>query len=420
MTINQAVNEIIQSESILSNVEKFTDHLQLQKPLFELLKTNTDLSRVLVSEEDPSAETKLPIGAILSSLNGMGQLAFTMMVLVRATGWTPGALTVLKAGGFDAETTFKDAEKLSLNVCPVQTSSLLETLSWLVLEFLTFPCLKIAYADSEFSATERRIIIKLFTEEWGYNPEFVDKFISQVESRLGYFTYKRFTDNLKEISRLFPEINYEEMRDDLKSIIRKVIMADDKIHPNEQQQLDEFFDCLALDEEQQDKPSLINNLWDHIFKSDDDDHNKSIVDILKKVPLFQHLTKRELKIISKLVYRRVYHSGEYIFQMHQPGAAMFIVKRGSVNILLPGPEQTETLLATLGAGTFFGELALLDNSPRSATAKSAETTETITFFRSEFNRLLNMYPSVGIKVMKQLALIIGQRLKATNEQISVR
>lgn len=418
MTNKTALNLIIEREAILLDDELFRSHLQFQTSLFDQLKSENDLSQILRTESDSPDQNKLPAGAVLSSANGIGQLAFTMLVIVRQTGWTPGSLTTLKGGEFESAAIINDAAALSTNNCPIKTGNLLETTAWLVLEFLIFPCLKIAYADSEFSAIERRLIINLFSKEWGYNPEFVDQFISHIEPELEQFSYRRFTDNLKKICEFFPEINYEETRDELKHVIRQVIDADSTIHPNEQLQLDQFFEYLALEEEQRSKPPFISSLWHNIFKNDEDKRDTSIVQILRKIPLFEHLTGRELRTVSKLVYLRTYQPEEQIFQVNQPGAAMFIVKKGNINIVLPGTNDSETLLAKLGPGTFFGELALLDNSPRSATAKATENTEAIAFFRSEFNRLLNMYPSIGIKVMKKLALIIGQRLKATNEQLS--
>lgn len=418
MTTKIALNQIIEREAILLDNDLFRTHLQFPTSLFEQFKTKSDLSQILRTDNSNSGDDKVPAGAVFSSANGMGQLAFTMLIIVRYTGWTPGSLTTLKATDFESSSIINDSTQLSVNNCPVKVNSLLEMIAWLMLEFLIFPCLKIAYADSEFSAIERRLIINLFSKEWGYNPEFVDQFISHIEPELEQFSYRRFTDNLKKICQFFPEINYEETRDELKHVIRKVIDADATIHPNEQEQLNQFFEFLALEEEQQDKPAFISSLWHNIFKNDEDRDDASIVQILRKIPLFEHLTRRELRIVSKLVYRRNYHPDEQIFQINQPGAAMFIVKKGSINIVLPGEGDTETLLANLGQGTFFGELALLDSSPRSATAKAAENTEAIAFFRSEFNRLLNMYPAIGIKVMKKLALIIGQRLKATNEQLS--
>ncbi len=420
MNPDLTLNKIIKKENILLEFDRFRNNLQISEGVFDLLKANDDLSKLVITNNEPSKNKQLHMGAILSSLNGMGQLAFTMMIIVRSTGWTPGSLDALKKEGLDVESIIKDTGKLSVNICTVEVSNLLELISWLILEFLIFPCLKIAYADSEFSTLERKLIVKLFSDRWGYNPDFVDKFISLVEPKLDEFSYRQFTNNLKEICQIFPEINYEETRDELMSVIRSVIMADDKIHPNEQKQLDEFSDYLAMEDELRSNPFLVNNLWNYVFKNDDKNKDISTIDTLRKIPLFEHLTKREMKIVSKLAHRRTYHTGEYFFQKDQPSAAMFIVKKGTVKIILTDLAEDETLIATLGSGTFFGELALLDSSPRSASAKAAEPTEAIAFFRSEFNKLLKMYPAIGIKVIKKLALIVGQRLKATNEQLSKR
>ena len=67
--------------------------------------------------------------------------------------------------------------------------------------------------------------------------------------------------------------------------------------------------------------------------------------------------------------------------------------------------------------TFFGELALLDDSPRSASAIASKTTETFAFFRTDLDRLLTAFPQIGLKVYRSLAMIIGSRLRDTNEQL---
>jgi CRP/FNR family transcriptional regulator, cyclic AMP receptor protein len=150
--------------------------------------------------------------------------------------------------------------------------------------------------------------------------------------------------------------------------------------------------------------------------------HKSItnVEVLKLCPLFQRLTDRELKKVSRIIYERRYQAGEYLFEKEQPGTAMFIIKSGLVKVVIHGPDDDETVLATINPEDFLGELALLDDTPRSASAKAVEKTEALAFFREDLNDLLQTFPSIGSKILKELSIIIGQRLKAANEQLYSR
>ncbi|MCP4750626.1 MAG: cyclic nucleotide-binding domain-containing protein [Proteobacteria bacterium] len=408
---------MVKNEFIFVDHEKFRNRLQIQDEFFTQLKKSNDLSQVIRSPENQDNGESVNLNEIFSVMNGLGQLSFAIMVAVHTTGWTPGSMELLRTEGMDIDSILDGLDKLSENQSPVHTDSLLGLMAWEILELLIYPCLKIAYADGDFSLDERKMIIKLLSEEWGYHQPFIENLITKTEPKLDRFNYEDFTANIREICKIFPEINYEESRDELVDVVRRVVLADGFVHPNEQKEMDGFIDQLSLDEKPERTQFKINNLWAYIFKDDDSDKDIKVTDILRKVPVFEHLTRRELKTISKLVHSRLYQPGEYMFHKDQPGAAMYIIKKGTINVVLPGADDTEIHLAELKTGTFVGELALLDNSPRSASAKAGESTEVLAFFRSELNKLLKTHPSIGSKIMRQLALIIGQRLTATNDQL---
>ena len=162
----------------------------------------------------------------------------------------------------------------------------------------------------------------------------------------------------------------------------------------------------------------LNAFWDNIFHKDQDPAQQDLLTVLSQVPLFSELTRRELKRVARIAHQRDYAHGERLFQMGHPGAAMFVIKSGKVDIVIPQEGSSDLLLASLGPGTFMGELALLDDSPRSASAVAAEDAQAIAFFRSDFNKLIEKEAAIGSKVLKELAQIIGQRLKVTNQQLS--
>lgn len=417
MKAEEMFDKIVKNEFIFLDHEKFRQRMHINENMYSLLVGSSQLSNVIQPEKSRNAvDGRLTMNEIFSVMNGIGQLSFAVMVAVQTTGWTPGSLKLLSAEGLDIEAVISDLENFS-SISPVKTDSLLGLMAWELLELLIYPCLKIAYADGEFCEDERELIISLLTEEWGYHRPFVEQLIFETEPHLGKFNYTDFSANIKEICRIFPEINYEASKEEMLAMVKKVVLADGYVHPNEQVEMDNLSDYMAADDKRRRNPFNIDTFWGYIFKDKQENKDLKVTDILKQIPLFDHLTKRELKTISTLVHHRSYQPGEYIFRKDQPGAAMFIIKRGVVNIVLPQNEEREVHLATLKSGTFVGELALLDNSPRSASAKVAEPTEVLAFFRSELNKLLTTYPSIGSKIMRKLALIIGQRLKATNEQL---
>lgn len=160
-----------------------------------------------------------------------------------------------------------------------------------------------------------------------------------------------------------------------------------------------------------------NALWGNIFSRFKIGKKITNAQFLKLCPMFQHLTGRELRKVSALIYERRYQTGEYLFEKEQPGTAMFIVKSGLVKVVIPGRADEEVELATICPEDFLGELALLDETPRSASAKAVEKTEALAFFREDLNEMLDTNPAIASKIFRNLAIIIGQRLKVSNEQL---
>lgn len=164
----------------------------------------------------------------------------------------------------------------------------------------------------------------------------------------------------------------------------------------------------------------INAFWGNVFGKFKVGKSIPNIEVLKLCPVFQHLDARELKKVANLIYERKYHAGEYLFEKDQPGTAMFIIKTGLVKVVVPGSGDQEIEMATLKPEDFLGELALLDDTPRSASAKAVEKTEALAFFREDLNELVETHPAIGSKILKDLSILIGQRLKSANEQLYCR
>jgi CRP/FNR family transcriptional regulator, cyclic AMP receptor protein len=130
---------------------------------------------------------------------------------------------------------------------------------------------------------------------------------------------------------------------------------------------------------------------------------RSTSETLAAVPLFGGLDEDGLASLIRSMRVRRFRRGETVFHVGDPGDALFIVVSGSIKITLPAETGDEAILATLRPGDFFGELALLDGAPRSATAIAIEATEMYMLPRDRFRDLIASEPVMRDTVLATLA-----------------
>src|SRR5579859_7719192 len=115
---------------------------------------------------------------------------------------------------------------------------------------------------------------------------------------------------------------------------------------------------------------------------------------LSRCVLFAGLSPADLASLEAEARVRRFRRGEVLFHQGDPGDALFVVALGAVKISLSSDEGDEAIITTARPGEFFGELALLDGAPRSATATALEPTETIVLPRLRFRELLATQPDL--------------------------
>ncbi len=128
-----------------------------------------------------------------------------------------------------------------------------------------------------------------------------------------------------------------------------------------------------------------------------------VLTTLAAIPFFGGLEPLALERLAAGMRARRFKRGEVIFHIGDPGDALFVIVLGEVKISLPSDTGEEAILATLGPGQVFGELALLDGSPRSASASALVATETVVLPRDRFRELIATEAGVRDALLASIA-----------------
>jgi CRP-like cAMP-binding protein len=139
------------------------------------------------------------------------------------------------------------------------------------------------------------------------------------------------------------------------------------------------------------------------------------LNLLKNVVLFKDLPMHDLAMVDSLFHERRYIADEVIFDEGEEGQGLFVVLEGRVKVGCPGKPSSKLL--EFGPGSFFGEVALLDQSPRTAQARALEDTLIVALFRAEFYSLLETHSAIASRISFQLARVLAARLRVAVNQI---
>lgn len=127
------------------------------------------------------------------------------------------------------------------------------------------------------------------------------------------------------------------------------------------------------------------------------------IDILSKVPLFENLKKRQLHDLGRLFIERTCAPGEVIVPQGRDGYGFFIIASGKAEAVREKADGSTAVVNTFGPGDFFGELALLDNGPRTASVIATERTECLILPRENFLGVLKRDGEMAVDIMVELA-----------------
>lgn len=137
------------------------------------------------------------------------------------------------------------------------------------------------------------------------------------------------------------------------------------------------------------------------------------LDTLKRIPLFRHLTYQELVKVLNITYLETHDAGAAILKEGNSGEELYVILAGRALVSRQGQEIVE-----LHPGLHFGEMALVDQSPRSATVTARDPTRLLVLQRRSFYTLIRKEPVLAVKLLWSFVQVLSRRLRETNEQLS--
>ncbi len=136
-------------------------------------------------------------------------------------------------------------------------------------------------------------------------------------------------------------------------------------------------------------------------------------ELLRRIPLFQHMTYKELLAILAISRGRQFEKGQHIINEGEQGSEMFVLFRGKVEVLKSGHR-----IAQLSSGGHFGEMGLVDRAPRSATVVAAEDTSAVSIDRDSLLKLMRRESLLAVKLLWSFVQVLSERLRSTNEALT--
>jgi len=139
---------------------------------------------------------------------------------------------------------------------------------------------------------------------------------------------------------------------------------------------------------------------------------------LARIPLFDGLSRDALALVAAVAIEETVQRGTRIFQYGEVGDKLYVIVDGKVRISREVSGMGEEALAVLGPGEVFGEMALLDETPRSADATAHETARVLVISKEAFDDLLFLHKDLAYEVLWACVRMLSARLRETNDKLT--
>lgn len=148
------------------------------------------------------------------------------------------------------------------------------------------------------------------------------------------------------------------------------------------------------------------------------ERKETIMDSLIYSPLFDGLGEDELKVVADHTDYSEIEADDILFKEGDQGDSIYFVLEGGVDIIKESSPGSEVVIASLPKGRSIGEMSVIDNFPRSATAKASEATSLLILTQQNFDEILKKHPEIGIKILKGVSRLLSLNLRKTSSRLA--
>ena len=142
------------------------------------------------------------------------------------------------------------------------------------------------------------------------------------------------------------------------------------------------------------------------------------LEIFKGIPLFHDLAAPELSKLAAICQKVHARAGDEVFEAGSPGEALYVIREGRVAVVKAEGDEPEEVVAELGSGDIFGEMALFGKESRSATIRAMQETRLFRIRRDYFEKLMDEDHELALKIYRRINLILTDRLRETTDRLA--
>ncbi len=148
------------------------------------------------------------------------------------------------------------------------------------------------------------------------------------------------------------------------------------------------------------------------------EQEERLLHTLGDVQLFSGVSDKGLRLVAEISRQARFNVGQYVFREGEPGDALYLITAGKVRISRDVAGMGEEALAILGEGDAFGEMSLIDESPRSADARVHESCELLVIKKEALEDLLFLEKDLAYELLWNFVRILSRRLRETNDKMT--
>jgi CRP-like cAMP-binding protein len=145
---------------------------------------------------------------------------------------------------------------------------------------------------------------------------------------------------------------------------------------------------------------------------------KAVVDFLVNIPMFDSLSPEDLRLVAGQMNFMDLNPGEILFHEGEKGDYVCFVAEGSLDVVKRSGKGHHATLATLTRGRSIGEMAVIDEFPRSATVRARTAAALVILTRRAFDLILEEHPDIGIKLLKGISRLLSQAMRKTSSRLA--